>query len=34
MYTDDKKALFIKFNAAYLLAKKGRPFSDYSTQHR
>ena len=26
--TDEKKALFVKFNIAYLLAKKERPFSD------
>ena len=30
MCTDDKKALFMKFDTAYLLAKKERPFSDYS----
>ena len=29
MCTDDKKALFMKFNTAYLLAKKERPSSDY-----
>ena len=29
MCTDDKKALFVKFNTAYLLAKKERPFSGY-----
>ena len=26
--TDEKKALFVKFNITYLLAKKERPFSD------
>ena len=26
--TDDKKALFVKFNIAYLLVKKERSFSD------
>ena len=29
MGTDDKKALVIKFNTAYYLAKNERPFSDY-----
>ena len=29
MGTDDKKALVIKFNTAYFLAKNERPFSDY-----
>ena len=29
MRTDEKRALFVKFNTAYLLAKKERPFNDY-----
>ena len=29
MGTDDKKALVIKFNTAYYLAKNERPFNDY-----
>ena len=29
MCTDDKKALFVKFNTAYLIPKKERPFHDY-----
>ena len=29
MGTDDKKALVIKFNTTYYLAKIERPFSDY-----
>ena len=29
MCTDEKRALFVKFNAAYLLAKKERPSNDY-----
>ena len=37
MCTDVKKALLVKFNTAYLLEKKERPFSDYpdlqSTEH-
>ena len=28
MCTDEQKALLVKFNTAYLLAKKERPFSD------